>query len=270
MPKLCILLFVFLAGCTHRPDVQITNYRFPLPPSSSGCFVGSSDPTLDPVTSWNQAADMALAKAGEAVLGSRIRAGSRTTGLRDSFGVAMHETQGTLKGLGVVGWWFDREGKGARSECRKQACSKPNTMWAVACFHGYERLAPKILPDAFRGPIPAWLKNPSLGKGNRLCAIGVSAPTFQKEKAIEFAIEHAKQRLAQQQCLYLKSLVVDWVDDRSWQFPETSTAGHILENTMENAKEQHVWRDKLGIGPLRRKGVTYVQVCIENPDFGCD
>lgn len=228
---------------------------------------------MHPVHAWDQAADQAFAQAGEALMGSDIRSGLRSThreGDNAGFGVAMHRTQGTLWGVGIAGWWLDRDGKGPTGGCRRPPCSKPGTVWAVACVRGHEARAAKALPGAFRGPLPDWMRRPGLGSGDRMCALGVSGPTLKPDKAVELAYANARHRLAQLMCAYLDNVTVDWVNDRSWQFPEVSTSAEAARIIDEDAEDGPSWRDRQGVGPLGVRGATYARVCVTATRIRCD
>lgn len=267
-----LVVILLLSGC-----VQAQRSRAPVAVSldsdTPGCFVAASDPTRDAARTWDQAADHAFVQVAEVLLGVDIQSGIHnrdTTEGQEDYAVSILRTRGSLSGIGIAGWWVDRDGSGPTGECHGPPCSKAGTVWAVACVRGSESQAPKVLPGAFRGPLPDWLKRPDFGTRARACALGVSGPTRFEADTVSNALEEAQRRLAQLLCVQVDSTLVDWIDRRTWFFPEIHATDHAIEHVRKAAVKDAVWLDEAGKGPLGGPGTAYARVCVDATEVACD
>lgn len=267
-----LVAFLVLSGCA-----QATPSRAPvalsLATATPGCFVAGSDPTLNAARTWDQAADHAFVQVAEVLLGIDARTGIHATDTAQGhkgYAVSILRTRGSLSGIGIAGWWVDRDGIGPTGECRGPPCSKAGTVWAVACARGSESQAPKVLPGAFRGRVPEWLKRPDFGTEAHACALGVSGPTRFKADAVENARMEARRRLAQLVCVRVDSTLVDWIDRRSYFFPEIHATEDAVEHVRKAAAIEAIWLDETGRGPLGAPGTVYARACVDATRVACD
>lgn len=230
----------------------------------SWCVVGSSDSTLYPADAIRQADDAARMHAASRVLGSRVRAAERSSsGADEPVSVAIDETRGRMRGVAVLGWWRDVHGEGPHGQC-ETGCN-PNTVWAVACPLGAERLAPAALPQAFAGDLPQWLAQPPSAR-DRLCAVGMSGPTLHAGEASSLATEDGRRRLAMLRCTEVDDVRVDR-GTRAWRFVGQRPSGDAVED--DSAEEIASWVDTDGIGPLGEPGRVYALVCGDHRPVDC-
>jgi len=242
---------------------------------SDKCFAGSSDPWIESVNTWNEAAQDAVKNLFIEYREASIRSGtisltaSGDVNLAD--GVTISEVKGRLTGACVVGWWLDTAGRGPRGMCNDR-CRKA-TVWAVACLNGYQDEAPRIMPEAFRGGIPAWLKDQP-GSGSRDCAVGISGSTVKPENAVEYAIEDARQRVALQICAVGDHAFIDFLSGGTWSFADSrpTVAALAYVNGMAGTEGETVetWLDVDGVGPLGTKAVGYAMVCVPRGAVACN
>lgn len=241
---------------------------------SDHCFLGSSDPWMDNVSTWNEAAQDAVKNLFEAHRSAAIRSGSvsftATDGVDYADKMLIAEIKATLSGARVVGWWMDRAGAGPRGMCGKR-CSKA-TVWAVACVDGHEAEASRVLPEAFMGGIPEWLKNQKPSK-KQLCAVGISGRTIKPEDAVANAIDDARRRVAVQICAVGDHAFVDYLSGGTYSFPDSqpspAAVAHVNEVAGTDAEKVNSWLDADGVGPLGAKGAAYARVCIPRPAVEC-
>lgn len=119
----------------------------------------------------------------------------------------------------------------------------------------------EVKPDK---AVPGWvLKVP--GEKDRLCAVGVSEPTYFREDARKYASENARSELARTIHVNIKSIMVDITTEKGGDIAE----GRIIEASswasdaaLKESEITSFWYDEEGIAPVRKKGVSYALACM--------
>lgn len=280
VPMLALLLVVFgMVSCAssgRHVSRESVGPRQTGSPDGEACFIGASDPWLDDNHTWAEAGRDAIRNLFVAFRPMAVRNGSISysdnVGNHGADAVLIEELKATLSGARVVGWWLDNRGVGPRHMCGNRC--KRATVWAVACLEGHEAEASSVLPEAFRGPIPAWLKSQKPFR-DKYCSVGISGPTLKPEDAIANSAEDARHRVGLMICGVGDHAFVDYLaGGGTWSFPDTTPSpeaeAYVRGLAGTEGESLEYWIDDQGKGPLGTRGVAYARLCVPRVAVPCD
>jgi len=238
------------------------------------CVTGSSDPWIDSFNTWEDASQQAMKELFTELRPAGLRAAVVTVNSsRDgdwAEQMTISEVKAMLSGAGVVGWWLDRDGKGPLGICGNR-CNKA-TVWAVACLDGQAGQAPGVMPEAFRGAIPSWMRAAPAPAG-RVCGIGISGPTIVPDDALTNAVEDARRWAALRICAVGDHAFIDYMSGGTWSFadsvPSREALAWVRSHADTEAESVLKWLDIGGDGPLGTAGMGYARVCIPATTVEC-
>lgn len=111
---------------------------------------------------------------------------------------------------------------------------------------------------------PDWvLKVPA--EKDRLCAVGVSEPTYFREDAMKYASENARSELARTLHVNIKSIMVDITTEKGGDIAERriiEASSWASEAALKESEITSFWYDEEGVAPVRKKGVSYALACM--------
>lgn len=239
-------------GPAHRPRLAPLDARparigwVDAPPP--GCRVGSTGPTLDPGNALRAARAAAIEAMARGDLLAEIRSISGT-GSHGDFELSTQSLSGVARDVRLVAFWGE-------TRLAQGPTRRIDRVHALAC--GPEI---PIAPSPGATPVEAWLASGSASQ--RICALGLSGPTWRREDQPARVLEDAQRSLA----LAIETRVEKRVLDRGRGVVRvarevTPSASAQARARAATALEQE-WRDEAGSGPLGLPGVLYGLACLD-------
>ena len=245
-------------GCTSgNRGLTPANARFAPPRIAVGwvdappadCAVGSSGPTLNP----RNAVRYARVAAIEALAAGSLEVDVQTiTGVGDegSFEISAQSLSGVLADARTVALWAETA-PGVKGRARLRQ------VHALACWPDAEL---SDLPDL---EYPRWLIEPPSGAG-RVCATGISGPTWNEEDQGQSALRDARLAIA----VALESRIEKRVFDNGRGVAKIARQVDPSDSALRRAAGadtlESQWLDTEGTGPIGMPGVLYGLACVED------
>lgn len=112
--------------------------------------------------------------------------------------------------------------------------------------------------------IPEWVKHtPEIKK--RICAVGVSEPTYFKDDGKKYAAESARIELSHVLNTRIESIIVD-IQESSGGYADKAAVTEVSlwasESVLTGAQISEYWYDEEGVAFARQKSVTYALACM--------
>lgn len=112
--------------------------------------------------------------------------------------------------------------------------------------------------------IPEWvIHTPEIKK--RICAVGVSEPTYFKDDGKRYAAESARVELSHVLNTRIESIMVD-IQESNGGFVDRAAVSEVSswasESVLTGAQILEYWYDEEGVAFARQKSVTYALACM--------
>lgn len=132
----------------------------------------------------------------------------------------------------------------------------------TACSSTHARRAESGRPS--NAGIPEWVRHtPEIKK--RICAVGVSEPTYFKDDGKKYAAESARVELSHVLNTRIESIIVD-IQESSGGYVDkaavTEVSSWASESVLTGAQILEYWYDEEGVAFARQKSVTYALACM--------
>lgn len=112
--------------------------------------------------------------------------------------------------------------------------------------------------------IPGWVTG-SIQKGGRLCAVGISEPTFYSDDAKQNAEDNARKELAKTLSIDIKTIMVEIATEKGSNVDEgtiTEVSSWATSAVLNGSEIIEYWHDRKGIAPSKKAGITYALACM--------
>jgi hypothetical protein len=212
---------------------------------------------LNPASALGEARRRARARLLAALAPVRVRASAQISSSRaDPSGshreVILEEVEGMVQRSTVVALWYDSDGLGPTAV---RGCA-----YAVACNAGSgDSTRSWIRQMEADRRAPGWVYGLEAGS-SKLCAVGLSGPTLNKQDAVGAAEVSARQQLAEAIAVRIKAATAIFDSDEVLYGAVTEVCDSCLE-TAQQGKIVASWMDENGEGPLPFPGTAYALVC---------
>lgn len=214
-----------------------------------GCAVGSSGPTLNPCNSIRYARVSAIEMLAAGSLEVDVQTISGI-GNEGSFEISAQSLSGVLENARIAALWADTApGVQGRARLRQ--------VHALACWPDSDLSA---LPDLV---YPRWLIEPPVENG-RVCATGISGPTWDEEDQRRSALRDARLAIAVALESRIEKRIFDDGRGVARVARQVDPSPAALRRAAAADALESQWLDTDGIGPIGMPGVLYGLVCIED------
>lgn len=247
-------------ACTHAPERASGGRATPGPAwlqrFPAACSLGQSGPTLRPTDAIAEARRKARALLASARAEQNVRAATvvvETDDKTDMRQIVLEQGQGWIRESEIVAMWYDVAGVATDRAA--------GSAYALACP---SRNAPADASTWIAGwrerrAGPSWIFSLP---GQRLCVVGLSAPTIEAGDAKTNADDEARTELAQAIALHASSASAVLEGDETLYAAVTTTCGDCAEKA-KAGKVAERWFDERGEGPLPYSGTAYTLMCLE-------
>ncbi|MCR9092763.1 MAG: hypothetical protein NXI30_00965 [bacterium] len=249
-----VACFVSCAGAERGGPPVVDRFEPPRPVAAwvdqppVRCAVGSSGPTLNPRNAirYSRVAAIDALAAGSLSVDVQSITG---TGSRGEFEMTTQSLSGVLADARIAALW-------AETNPGMQGRARLRQVHALACFPDADLSG---LPDL---EYPRWLiEAPSAAE--RVCATGISGPTWKAEDQEASALGDARLALAIALESRIEKRVFDDGRGVARMAREIDPSPSALRRAAGAEALEERWLDEDGEGPLGLPGVLYGLVCVE-------
>lgn len=110
---------------------------------------------------------------------------------------------------------------------------------------------------------PAWVSGEQRIKG-KICAVGISGPTYFKDEAKGYALDDARAELARTLSVDIETIMVEITSDKGSRIDEatvTEMSSWASDVVLERSEALGYWYDSDGV-VTGRKNITFAYVCM--------
>ena len=212
------------------------------------CAVGASGPTLNPRNAIRYARVSAIDALAAGSLSVDVQS-ITGSGSRGDFEMTAQSLSGVLADARIAALYAETNpGAEGRSRLRQ--------VFALACFPDAD------LRDLPAVPYPRWLIEAPSG-GGRVCATGISGPTWKAEDQAPSALRDAQLALAIALESRIEKRVFDDGRGVARMAREIDPSPNALRRAAGAESLEESWLDEDGEGPLGLPGVLYGLACVD-------